>query len=167
MALAVTRSAGAQDIDLANHPMAGAWLVRILDGSVAPSYFHPDGTWSIGTPVIRTRWHDLLHIAAEWGLGTGPGERARCPLRLDSEHLRHDRRLHRHLHHRWLPERQRRRQIQGDDWSKSFITIRDVNDEVVDVIRRRRDNPAIAGVRMTPASSIFPPLHGSAATPES
>jgi hypothetical protein len=55
---------------------------------------------------------------------------------------------------------------QGVDWSRSYITTRDVNDEVATVIRDDGTTPPIVGVRLTPGEIVFPPLHAPTVAPE-
>lgn len=58
-------------------------------------------------------------------------------------------------------------QTVSDDWSRSTMTFRDANDEVFQMVQPGdRDDPPIAGVRLSASDVIFPPLHATAATPE-
>jgi hypothetical protein len=170
MALAATRSAGAQDADLANHSMVGTWLVRTPDGSLGVNYVLPDGKWMHagsplgmpapdGTITYQTGQNGVwepdpenergIHFASIQSLFDASGAYIGTFI-IDG-----------------YPSVNEDGQTLGDDWSRSFITIRDANDEVVNEIRDDGTTPPIAGVRLTAGELVFPPLHAPGATPES
>jgi hypothetical protein len=170
IALAATRTAAAQDTDLANHPMVGTWLVRTPDGSVGVNYCRPDGTFMhTGSPLTPAADGTVTYQSAQNGVWEPDPE------------------IERGIHFVSIqgmfdptgayigtfivdgyPGVSEDGQSMGDDWAKTFITIRDANDEVIEVVRPGETGaPPIAGVRLTPGELTFPPLHAPAATPES
>jgi hypothetical protein len=168
MALAATRTVAAQDADLASHPMVGTWLVRTPDGSLGINYCRPDGTWThTGSPLMPPADGAITYMAAQNGLWE-PDPENELGIHFVSIQGMFD--ASGIYIGTWIidgyPTVSEDGQRQSDDWSKSFITIRDANDEVLQEIRDDGTTPHIAGVRLTPGELVFPPLHAPAATPE-
>ncbi len=168
MVLASTRTVGAQDADLTDHPMVGTWLVRTPDGSVGVSYMRADGTWMhSGSPLMAAPDGTLSYQSAQNGLWE-PDPANEWGIHFVSIQSLFD--PTGAYIGTWIidgyPSANEDGQTMGDDWAKSFITVRDANDEVVNVIRDDGTTPPIIGVRMTLGELVFPPLHASAATPE-
>jgi hypothetical protein len=169
MALAATRSAGAQETDLADHPLVGAWLVRTPDGSLGINYVRPDGTWAhTGSPMgMPAPDGTLTYQSAQNGVWEPDPENERGIHFVSIQGLYDASGAYIGTFIiNGYPSLSDDGLTQGDDWSKSFITIRDANDEVLQEIRDDGTTPPIIGVRLTPGELVFPPLHGSAATPE-
>jgi hypothetical protein len=169
MAMAVTRTAGAQETDFASHPMVGTWLVRTPDGSLGVNYCRLDGTWShTGAPLMPPAEGTVTYIAAQNGLWE-PDPENEWGIHFVSIQGMFD--ASGVYIGTWIidgyPTVSEDGQTLSDDWAKSFITIRDANDEVINVIRDDGTIPPIASVRLTPGELVFPPLHAPAATPES
>jgi hypothetical protein len=170
MALATTRAAAAQDADLASHPMVGTWLVRTPDGSLGINYCRPDGTWMHAGSPLGAPAPDgtLTYMSAQNGVWE-PDPENEQGIHFVSIQAMFD--ASGAYTGTWIidgyPSVSDDGQSLGDDWSRSFITIRDANDEVVTEIRDDGTTPHIAGVRLTPGELTFPPLHAPAATPES
>lgn len=169
MALAATRTVAAQDADLANHPMVGTWLVRVPDGSLGVNYVRPDGTWMhAGSPITPTPDGTFTYQTAQNGVWEPDPENARG-IHFVSVQALFD------TAGAYIgtfiidgyPSVSDDGERVGDDWARSFITIRDASDEVVNEIRDEGTTPPIAGIRLIPGELVFPPLHAPAATPES
>lgn len=171
IALASTRTAAAQETDLASHPMVGTWLVRTPDGSLGVNFCWPDGRWMhAGSPLGAPAPDGMLtYISAQNGVWEPDPENDRG-IHFVSVQAMFD--ASGAYTGTWIidgyPSVSDDGQTLSDDWSKSFITIRDANDEEIEVIRPGETGaPPIAGVRLAPGELAFPPLHAPAATPAS
>ncbi len=170
MALATTRTVGAQDTALADHPIVGTWLVRVPDGSLGVNYVLPDGKWMhIGSPLgMPAPDGTTIYQSGQVGVWEPDPENEQGIHFVSIQALFDTAGAYTGTFIvDGYPSVSEDGQTQGDDWSRSYITIRDVNDEVVNVIRDDGTTPPIVGVRLTPGEIIFPPLHAPAATPES
>jgi hypothetical protein len=169
VALAATRPAFAQETDLASHPMVGTWLVRTPDGSLGVNYCRPDGTWThTGSPVSPPADGTITYLSAQNGLWEPDPENDLGIHFVSIQGMFDDSGAYIGT---WIidgyPTLSEDGQTIGDDWSRSSITVRDANDEVINEIRDDGTTPPIVGLRLTPGEVVFPPLHASAATPES
>jgi hypothetical protein len=169
MAFAATRTVAAQESDLASHPMVGTWLVRTPDGSLGVNYCRPDGTWShTGSPTSPPADGTITYMAAQNGLWEPDPENDLGIHFLSIQGMFDATGLYIGT---WIidgyPTVSEDGQTLSDDWTRSYITIRDANDEVLQEIRDDGTTPHIAGVRLAPGALVFPPLHAAAATPES
>jgi len=169
MSLAGARTVGAQDADLANHPMVGTWLVRTPDGSLGINYVRPDGTWMCaGSPIMPAPDGTFTYQSAQNGVWEPDPENARGIHFVSIQALFDTAGAYTGTFIiDGYPSVSDDGQTVGDDWARSYITIRDASDEVVNEIRDDGTTPPIAGVRLTPGELVFPPLHAPAATPES
>lgn len=169
IALATTGTAVAQETDHASHPMVGTWLVRTPDGSLGVNYCRPDGTWShTGSPTSPPADGTITYLAAQNGLWEPDPENELGIHFVSIQGMFDDTGLYTGT---WIidgyPTVSEDGQTLSDDWTKSYITIRDANDEVINEIRDDGTTPHIAGVRLAVGQVVFPPLHEPAATPES
>jgi hypothetical protein len=168
MALASTRTAGAQETDLAGHPMVGNWLVRTPDGSLGVNHCRPDGTWThTGAPLTAAPEGTVTYQSLQNGVWEPDPENERGIHFVSIQGLYDtggayvgtfiiD----------GYPIVSEDGQTISDDWSRSVLTTRDANDEVIDELHLDPSTPPIAGVRLTPGELVFPPLHTAEATPE-
>ncbi len=168
LALTTTRPALAQETDFATHPMVGTWLVRTPDGSLGVNYCRADGTWShTGSPTTPPADGGITYLAAQNGLWEPDPENEMGIHFLSIQGMFDATGLYIGT---WIidgyPTVSEDGQVLSDDWSRSYITVRDANDELLNEIRDDGTTPHIAGVRLTPGNLVFPPLHASAATPE-
>ena len=169
MSMAGARTVGAQDSALADHPMVGTWLVRTPDGSLGISYVRSDGTWMhAGSPIVPAPDGTITYQSAQNGVWEPDPENAQG-IHFVSVQALYD--MAGAYTGTFIidgyPSVSDDGQTVGDDWARSYITIRDANDEVVNEIRDDGTTPPIAGVRLTPGELVFPPVHAPAATPES
>jgi hypothetical protein len=170
IALASTRTVGAQETDLASHPIVGTWLVRTPDGALGVSHMSADGTWTHGGALFGPPGPDgaITFMSEQNGVWEPDPENERG-IHFVSVQGMFDA-SGAYIGTRIIdgyPVVSEDGQTILDDWSKSNFTIRDANDEVVEVIHPGETGaPPIAGVRLTPGELVFPPLHAPAATPE-
>lgn len=170
MALGSVRTAGAQDADLASHPMVGTWLVRTPDGSLGVNFCWPNGQWMhAGSPLgMPAPDGKVPYMSAQNGVWEPDPENERGIHFVSVQGMFDASGAYTGT---WIvdgyPYVSNDGQTLGDDWSRSFITLRDANDDVIEVIHPSETGaPPIAGVRLTPGELVFPPLHAPAATPE-
>jgi len=172
LGVALTSSATAQEAspsDVSNHPMVGTWLVRTPDGSLGISYVRADGTWQhAGSPIMPTPDGTFTYQSAQNGAWEPDPENARGIHFVSVQALFDSAGAYIGTFIiNGYPSVSDDGEALGDDWAKSFITIRDASDEVINEIRDDGTTPPIAGVRLTLGELVFPPLPAPAATPES
>jgi hypothetical protein len=169
MALATSRAVGAQDTNLAEHPIAGAWLVRTLDGAVGPGYFHPDGTFiHSGSPVSVGPDGTVSYMSPQNGVWEPDPENERG-VHFTSIQSTFD--MTGAYTGTWtidgFPIASADGETFGDDWARSTVTIRDISNAVIAVLGNDGSLPVIAGVRMHVGEPVIPESGTTGATPES
>jgi hypothetical protein len=169
MALAATRTASAQETDLASHPMVGAWLVRTLDGAVGPGYFHPDGTFvHSSSPVSLGPDGTVISMSPQNGVWEPDPENERG-VHFTSIQSTFD--MTGAYTGTWTIDGYPSANDDGatfsDDWARSTVTIRDASNAVITVLGNDGSLPVIAGVRMHVGEPVFPESGTTGATPES
>ncbi len=171
MAATTARPAFAQDTDLAAHPMAGNWLVRTPDGSIGVAFFRPDGTFNFsnGGAVTVNPDGSFTYMSEQAGVW-GPDPENERGVHFISVQSRFD--AAGAYIGTWITDGYPSVSEDGlnlvDDWSRSFITLRDANDEVIDVLRNdSATTPPIIGVRLSVDGFQIPPVAAPPATPES
>jgi hypothetical protein len=169
IALGSARTA-AHDTDLASHPMVGAWFVRTADGALGVTQIQADRTWTHGGSLFGAPIPDgTVSFMSEQNGVWEPDPDNELGIHFVSVQSMFDASWA-YIGTRTIdgyPAAHDNGQSMGDDWSKSFLTIRDVNDEVVQEVRPGATGaPPITGVRLTPGAVVFPPLLAPASTPE-
>lgn len=155
--------------EFSSHPIVGTWLVRTLDSGVQPSFFYPDGTFFASTMQVQVspdgavtylspqngiwepdpetpngiRFRTLQSMFDATGTFTGTFTIEAFPAVSDDG------------------------STLDDDWTRSTVTIRDANNEVLQVLGNDGSFPAIHGVRFTLGELEFPGPAVPAATPPS
>ncbi len=165
--LPAARAAAAQEPGLAEHPIVGSWLVRSMDNAVGPAFFRADGTFvHSGSPLMLGLDGTVTYLSPQNGV-----------WELDSENERG-------VHFisiqsmfdgtggftgTWTIDAYPGVSEDGarleDDWTRSTVTVRDADNEVIAVLGNNGSIPAITGVRLAASELVFPPAAAPAATP--